>query len=187
MEQRDVLPYTGNYAFPVVVFKNGIDWHEAILERLRETIDLLQEGKQAGQEYVIAMNLTWLWHELIQHMRHAVTVPTKAYVRKLERIHVMLSYIQEHYSQPIHLAELAVAAHISVGECCRCFQSVIGKTPNIYILEHRLYKSMELLDMTDRSVSDIAYAVGFNDPSYYIYYFKKLQGMTPKEYRNRNC
>lgn len=43
---------------------------------------------------------------------------------------------------------------------------------------------MELLKTTSLKSSEIAYNVGYNDPHYFCYIFKKATGVTPKEYRS---
>ncbi len=136
-------------------------------------------------EYQIAARLTALWSILIQNIASDLTTPSRTYLRKQERIHTMLSYIHENYTQEVRLADVADAAHISVGECCRCFRSMVRTSPNQYLLEYRISKSKELLLGTDLSVTDVGYAVGFNDTSYFIHYFRKVTGVTPKEYVER--
>ncbi|WP_017751886.1 AraC family transcriptional regulator [Clostridium tyrobutyricum] len=187
MEQSDVLPFTVNYLFPIVVFKAEMGWQKKILQILKETIRILTSNKQKGQEYLISMNLTHIWYLLISNVRKDVKIPSKSYVRKQQRIQSMLSYIHENYMNDIKLEEIAGLVSISVGECCRCFQQLVGTSPNKYLLNYRIAKSMELLNSTALSVTEIAFAVGFNDFSYFIQYFKKSKEMTPTEYRKQKC
>lgn len=84
--------------------------------------------------------------------------------------------------EEIHLKDIAEAASVSVGECCRCFQNMVRTTPNQYLMEYRIEKSKELLMGTEMSVTEIAYAVGFSDSSYFIQCFRKYEGITPREY-----
>lgn len=183
MEQDYVLPYTGNYAFPAVILKEEISWQGEILHELREILDIMEHGKPAGFEYMISLKLTTIWCDLITHMKNRVKTPSKSYIRKQERIQSMLSFIHEKYMKDIRLEDIASHANISVGECCRCFQSMVKKSPNQYLLDYRISKSIELLDRTELSVTEIAFAVGFNDSSYFIQRFKRNTGMTPKDYR----
>jgi signal transduction histidine kinase/ligand-binding sensor domain-containing protein/AraC-like DNA-binding protein len=63
-------------------------------------------------------------------------------------------------------------------------KEVTGQTPNDFIIETRLKKSALLLDENkNESVSNIAFAVGFNDPSYFIRLFKAYFGVTPGQYK----
>lgn len=63
-------------------------------------------------------------------------------------------------------------------------KEITGQTPNDFITETRLKKSMSLLDKNrHESVANIAFAVGFNDPSYFIRLFKGYFGVTPGQYK----
>ncbi|WP_262246664.1 hybrid sensor histidine kinase/response regulator transcription factor [Parapedobacter soli] len=63
-------------------------------------------------------------------------------------------------------------------------KEITGQTPNDFITETRLKKSMRLLDENrHESVANIAFAVGFNDPSYFIRLFKGYFGVTPGQYK----
>lgn len=93
----------------------------------------------------------------------------------------MLTFIHAHYMEDIHLEDIAGAAHVSVGESCRCFQNIVRKSPNQYLMGYRISKAMELLIETNDSVTEISGKVGFNDSSNFIQQFKKKNGITPKE------
>lgn len=185
MEQDYVFPYTRTYQFSAIVLRPDTDWQKQILTLLNEILTLMSKNISSdvnNPEYQIAVRLTMLWSVLIQNMSSSLAAPSKTYLRRQERIHTMLSFIHEHYAEEIHLKDIAATAHISVGECCRCFQSMVRTSPNQYLLEYRISKSKEFLTGTDLSVTETAYAVGFNDSSYFIQYFKKCIGITPKEY-----
>lgn len=186
MEQDDVIPYTGNYAFPAVVLRREVPWQREILEDLTQVFGLLA-GREESREYQVAMKLTAMWHRLICHSKGQLVAPSKGEVRYQERIRKMLSFIHEHYEKEIHLEDIAAAANVSKGECCRCFQAMVRKSPNQYLLNYRISKSMELLRGTEASVAEIALRSGFQDASHYIQLFKKRTGQTPREYRQQKC
>lgn len=87
--------------------------------------------------------LTLLWSILVQNIVYNLSAPSKIYLRRQERIHTMLSFIYNNYTHSIHLRDIADAAHISVGECCRRFQSMVRTSPNQYLLEYRIARSKE--------------------------------------------
>ncbi len=63
-------------------------------------------------------------------------------------------------------------------------KGITGQTPNDFILNIRLKKAQMLLRQMDtKTVSEIAYEVGFNSPSYFIMRFKELFGVTPAQYQ----
>ena len=111
-----MLPYTRGYMLPAVVLKKEEGWQEEILKELKEVLHLLK-GRE--NEYQIAGKLVFVWQIFIEHMKSEVVKPTRSYIRKQERIQAMLTYIHEHYMEEIRLREIAEAAAVSVGECCR--------------------------------------------------------------------
>lgn len=63
-------------------------------------------------------------------------------------------------------------------------KGITGQTPNDFILNLRLKKAQMLLKQTDaKTVSEVAYEVGFNSPSYFIKRFRELFGVTPAQYQ----
>ena len=54
-----------------------------------------------------------------------------------------------------------------------------------YVTQKRMEKAMKLLRQSDKHTSEIALSVGYKDPHYFSFVFKKTQGCTPREYRNR--
>ena len=66
-------------------------------------------------------------------------------------------------------------------------KGITGQTPNDFILNIRLKKAQMLLKQTDtKTVSEIAYEVGFNSPSYFIKCFRELFGVTPAQYQKKD-
>ena len=66
---------------------------------------------------------------------------------------------------------------------CTIFSQEMGVTFTEYLTELRMNRAKELLRTTQMRSSDIAYAVGYNDPHYFSYLFKKHTGMTPRDFR----
>lgn len=194
MEQNYVFPYTRTYLFSAILLHEETPWQKEMLDLLAEILALFGCSNDANTsaihntktplcpEYQIATKLTALWSILIRSTASTFPSPSRTYLRRQDRIHTMLSYIHENYASKVRLEDIAAVAHISTGECCRCFRDMVRTSPNQYLLEYRIAKSKELLLGTDQSITDIGYAVGFNDSSYFIYYFRKITGMTPKEY-----
>ncbi|MDR3060789.1 MAG: response regulator, partial [Dysgonamonadaceae bacterium] len=66
-------------------------------------------------------------------------------------------------------------------------KGITGQTPNDFIMNIRLKKSLSLLkENSHTSISEIAMQLGFNEPAYFIKRFKKLYGQTPLQYRKSN-
>lgn len=100
------------------------------------------------------------------------------------KIALPIAYIGNHFTENISVVELAKQANMSVRHFTRIFQNVYNTSPNAYIIRHRVQHSYSLLRNSDLTIADVAYTCGFNDSTYYTRQFKKLTGITPKQYRN---
>lgn len=105
---------------------------------------------------------------------------TNRHIQKLKNV---LSYMEEHYADKVTLGELALCAGLTPKYLCRAFFSLTGKTPMSYLNEYRIDCACEMLARTDKTMLDIAVSCGFSDQSYFVKWFKRLKGITPKEYR----
>ncbi len=74
---------------------------------------------------------------------------------------------------------------IHVNSLNRAVKEMTGKSTTVIIAERIIAEAKSLLQYTDWSVAEIAYALGFEYPNYFHNFFKKATGDTPKSYRNR--
>ncbi|MCR5108632.1 MAG: response regulator [Lachnospiraceae bacterium] len=96
------------------------------------------------------------------------------------------AYIDEHFSdEDISLNTLADILNISPNHFSAIFSQEMGITFIEYLINKRMDRAKELLMTTDMKTFEVAYAVGYKDPSYFSSTFKKTQGMTVREYRSR--
>lgn len=186
MESDYVIPYTNNYCFPAIVFREDVPWQKQILNELRKSQDILLK-KETMYEYDTSQKLVSIWMTLIRGAKDQWKKPSKGYIRKQERVQRMLSYIHRNYMNDIVLKDIAAEVNVSEGECCRCFKEMIGESPNQYLLGYRVSRAMEILSRTQLSVTETAFQCGFNDTSHFIQYFKKKTKMTPNEFRIKKC
>jgi len=100
-----------------------------------------------------------------------------------QRLADLIDHIHRHYGEPIKSETLAQIARVSETHLKRIFNRLFGMAPIEYVILTRINASRELLEKTDRTVSDIAQAVGFYDHSHFIRHFKRLRGCTPNQYR----
>ena len=96
----------------------------------------------------------------------------------------MTGFIQSNYARKITLSDIAAAGSVCRSKCCILFGQYIGQTPNAYLTQYRIGKSGEMLRETNMSILEIAWACGFQSPSYFTQVFHQYIGMTPREYRD---
>ncbi|MBR1514511.1 MAG: helix-turn-helix transcriptional regulator [Bacteroidales bacterium] len=87
--------------------------------------------------------------------------------------------VEENYTSPISIDELAYLSGRSLSSFKREFQDIYGESPARWIREQRLRKAHEMLQTTSLSVADIAYSLGFENPTHFSRIFKESYGMPP--------
>lgn len=88
-------------------------------------------------------------------------------------------------SDEISLNTIAAEVGMSPSYFSSIFSKEMGKTFVEYLTEIRMDRAKELLMCSSMKTSDIGYEVGYKDPHYFSYIFKKTQNCTPKEFRAR--
>ncbi len=126
--------------------------------------------------------------ELLARARDARPLASAGFVpslRKsdLERIDRVHGFLAERYAGDVSLPETARVAHLSVPAFSRFFKRRTGRTFVAYVNELRLGRACRLLIETDRAVSDIAFASGFNNLSNFNRRFLEARRMSPRDYR----
>ena len=92
--------------------------------------------------------------------------------------------VEENYTSPISLEELAYLSGRSLSSFKRDFQSIYGETPAKWIREKRLSKAHQMLQASQMSVADVAYSLGFENPTHFSRIFKQQYGMSPSSLAN---
>ncbi|MFF5405418.1 helix-turn-helix domain-containing protein [Streptomyces misionensis] len=87
------------------------------------------------------------------------------------------------YARPLDVPALARIAHVSPAHFSRTFRATFGETPHRYLQRRRVERAMYLLRETGRSVTDIAFAVGFASPGTFSRTFRDIVGRSPRAYR----
>ena len=106
--------------------------------------------------------------------------------RHLSIVQQIASYIQEHLAEKLTLEQVAGEAHISKSYLCRILKEEMGCTFTEYANRLRIERSKLYLHRSNMPLSEIAYAVGFDDQSYFTKIFKREVGMPPGKYRSSN-
>ncbi|MFC0602716.1 helix-turn-helix domain-containing protein [Streptomyces palmae] len=87
------------------------------------------------------------------------------------------------YAEPLDIPALARIALVSEAHFTRTFRATFGETPHRYLQRRRVERAMFLLRETDRSVTEVCYAVGFGSPGTFSRTFRDIVGQSPREYR----
>ena len=99
------------------------------------------------------------------------------------QIEKALRYIHENYSANLSLETVAANVLINPSHLSRLFKKETGEVITDYINRIRIEKAKELFAFTDMLVYEVAETVGFKDSAYFSLVFKKITGVSPKNYR----
>lgn len=165
-------------ALAVWAFRNGVrdflvrpvSGSEA--ERVIDSLIELGKRKPERREYIYS---------------DAVQVPDEVNFKSVkpsaDRIEEAKSYIQKNLGRKIQERVIAEHCNMSPFRFSRAFRKSTGITFQEYVIRARIKESCRLLENPAVSISDVAYAVGFNDSSYFARLFRRYTGQSPSEYR----
>jgi AraC family transcriptional regulator len=100
------------------------------------------------------------------------------------RLRAVVDYVEGHLDAGPTLGELAAAARLSPYHFARQFKVATGLPPHQYVIVRRVERAKQILrSRIDRSLADVATHVGFSDQSQFCRHFKRVVGVTPREFR----
>lgn len=159
---------------------------EALLHALREMLREI-EFKAVGYELICQDLLEVL---ILRLMRHAGLqfLPTKTEHRKPGRkpskeCAAVRHYIDNHFKENINLDMLSELVYVNKYYMVHSFTKEYGISPINYLISRRIEESKYLLSDTDHSLSQISHMLGFSSPSYFSQSFRRLEDMSPMEFR----
>tara|TARA_R110001583_G_scaffold16561_17_gene67934 strand:+ start:38053 stop:38922 length:870 start_codon:yes stop_codon:yes gene_type:complete len=98
-------------------------------------------------------------------------------------ISMVSDFMHANFHRQIYLSELAELAQLSEYHFCRMFKQSLAQTPQAYLLTIRIEQVKLRLTSASESASDIALQCGFSNQSHMGRYFKKIVGVSPRQYR----
>jgi AraC family transcriptional regulator, arabinose operon regulatory protein len=101
------------------------------------------------------------------------------------RLIVVLEQITARLDDPLTVTSLAKTAGLSESRLSHLFANQLGTPPMRFVERQRMQAAEQLLDLTARSVAEVARAVGYEDALYFSTRFKRFAGLSPSAYRHR--
>jgi AraC-like DNA-binding protein len=141
-------------------------------------------GSKAFDPFVFMGHLYAFFEDFIalKGQERAIGLPSNG---KTTLVKKMLSYLYVHYAEPLSVEDLAQAAAISSSYALHLFKEFLHASPIQYLISYRMEKATELLQASDKDITEIAHEVGFESPSYFSELFHRQKGRSPKAYRSR--
>lgn len=99
-------------------------------------------------------------------------------------IHKIACFLKEHLQENVTVKQLAEQFHLNSSYLSVLFKKETGQTISDFVSEARIAKAKELLRDPNIKVYEVAEQVGFQTAAYFAFFFKKMAGMTPQEFRD---
>ena len=184
--EKYILPLLEKDAFAHIQFniKKGIGLD---INALMKEIEALEDEKPIGyelEEYSLIYKVIRYLYLAYQSSKQTIHT---AYDANVQIQRNMTSFIHEHFGSKIGLEDIADAGQVSKSTCIRLFHKYTGKSPIDFLNNYRLQMSAEKLVTTSEQITEIAYACGFGQPSYFNRLFLKEYNMTPNQYRKQHA
>jgi AraC-like DNA-binding protein len=178
-------------------FQLGAEWVEAIGNDRRVwrsgaiapqpemmVLGELAQASAAGRSDIgvdeIAMVFTVRFVELVSG-RSRSALPTRSLDRR--RAVEAALWIDTYAHEPVSLERMAQEAGLSPFHFLRSFAKVLGVTPHQYLVRSRLRRAARLLADDERSITEVALDVGFEDLSNFVRTFRRAAGVSPRRFR----
>lgn len=148
----------------------------------RELID----GKPGSEAYVRSLAHILAMHLLRQYNHVLPASDAQPMVTASRPVARAVQHIRAHFAEDLALADIAAAAQVSPFHLARLFKQATGRTPHQYLIEVRVESARALLTAgANRSLAEVAEAVGFADQSHLTRHMKRLLGVTPGGLRDQ--
>jgi|TARA_B100001094_G_scaffold123735_1_gene119564 AraC-like DNA-binding protein len=106
-------------------------------------------------------------------------------INENERIRKAFNFIKDNYKKEVSLENVAKEVHMTVPSFCRYFKSQTNKTFIQFLIEYRINNALKLLIQSDKDIKNICYECGFNNYSHFNRSFKKINLISPSDYRKK--
>ena len=103
----------------------------------------------------------------------------------LQAVYAAGEYIQKHFREKLSIQSIAEVVHLSPSYLSHIFSQTFGYTITDYVTYIRLENAKSILSKSGTSISEAALDSGFEDISYFSRVFKKVEGISPREYKKR--
>jgi AraC-like DNA-binding protein len=167
---------------------NPEQFHLKNTRAMTSTIDHLVAVSQehnAAKDILANLALQELLIRLMQTQARSVILGNYGRHTTTHRFAAVVQYIAEHLTESLTIAKLSSIACMSQSHFFRCFKQEFGISPVEFIIQQRLHFAKTLLTSPRSSVTDACFRAGFNSVNYFCTVFKKYEGVSPKEYRQK--
>ncbi len=182
--KKYIQPIMRNSSQYVTRLTSQVKWQKEILDLLR-SIFAYHPNKINENELMITGTAMIIWQYLFDF--HITKLePNHQFIKIEKQLNASLTYIHINYALDITLEQLAALSNLSEGQFCRSFKLLTNTTPFHYLNRYRILQSCNLLNNSDKKISEIASLCGFNNISYFNRKFVEIMNTTPSQYKKHS-
>jgi AraC family transcriptional regulator len=158
--------------------------HPPIRAAMRALDAELRQGPPGGRLLAESLGNVLAVHLLRQFSARRPAESHSRGVLPRHTLRAVIEYIHDHLDAELSLDHLAAVAHLSPYHFARRFKNSTGLPPHQYVIACRVERAKDLLRQRDRlPLADVAMEVGFSDQSHFTRHFKRLVGVTPRQFQ----
>jgi AraC family transcriptional regulator len=145
----------------------------------------LKAAGGAGEQLLVESLASILSVHLIRHIAGPPRLPVLAdSVLARRKLHAVIEYIMENLEGSPTLGQMAAVVHLSPYHFARQFKAATGLAPHQYVIARRVERAQHLLRKNgELQLAEVALRAGFSDQSKFSFHFKRLIGITPRQFQ----
>ncbi len=178
--QKYILPVIHHPSFCHLTLVPRVPWQKYILENIKKMMETYRT-MQYGYEFKIHHFINEIFYYILQNLSSLPEL-SRQQKKDIFRIKMVMAYLEKTYPQKLTLHDIAETCQLSRSECSRLFQRILHCSPVDYLIKIRILHSLPLITAHKLSMTDIARKTGFSGGSYFSETFKKVMGVTPRDY-----
>lgn len=156
--------------------------HSLIMSLHRE----VQDGCPAGATYGESLATALAAHLVARHSESgALPAPSNGGLSRAQ-LRQAIDFLQARLADDITIGELAAHCGLSTFHFARLFKRATGLSPHQYLIRCRVERAREYLLASSKPTAEVALDVGFCDQSHLTTHFRKVFGITPREFRRQH-
>ena len=173
-------PLIQNTHFPSQKLNPASRWQNSIL---RDLESLYESNLDRIQPFIVLEKFSHILQLLLENMN--VSQKQDKNREDILALTAMIGYVQKNYPNKILLKDISSAGNCCKTKCASLFQKYLSTSPMLYLSDYRLEKSIFLLRNTTMSITEIAYACGFSNTSYFCELFRQNYNISPGKYQKQ--
>ena len=165
-------------------FSSRLKLNEQQIKEIKGII-LKMEREQTLRKEGYSYQTAAYFMQMIAYLSRVCSENSRSGKSNLYNLGEAISFMENNLDRGISIKELLKIAPMSESSLLRAFKKITGTSPLDYHLRKRIDRACSRLEVSDTSITTIAYDLGFTDSNYFSRQFKRVLGETPREYRKR--